>query len=95
MPLPGPEAVFPVEGTYSYHIRRLGLLENTYFLDVAAHRSDGCPFDYHHRMHKFSVRNTGKYSGVFEPEHHWDFSVSYAVAELAQSNKLKLQKAAL
>lgn len=59
-------------GTYRCQIKRLGLLENTYFLDVAAHRSDGFTYDYLHRLYKFSVRGSHKYHGVFNPEHRWE-----------------------
>jgi len=78
-------ASFPVEGVYRYKISRLGLLEGSYYLDVAAHRSDGVPFDYHHRVHKFSVRSAEKYSGVYTPEHSWEFDVQYPVAEIEKT----------
>ncbi len=64
-------------GTYKFHIDRVGLLENTYYLDVAAHKSDHTPYDYHHRMYKFSVRCTKPYHGVFNPKHSWSFDCSY------------------
>ncbi|HQH25989.1 MAG TPA: ABC transporter ATP-binding protein [Oligoflexia bacterium] len=78
-PLPDSAKItsYPVEGVYRYRIERLGLLENTYYIDVAAHKSDGLPFDYHHRMHKFAVRSPEKYSGVYKPEHEWSFAANY------------------
>lgn len=61
----------PVEGAYIYNIKRLGLVEDTYYLDVALHREDGFPFDYHHRLHKFSVRSQQRSTGAYVPEHTW------------------------
>lgn len=83
VPLPASEedGDYPLQGIYRYRIQRLGLLENSYYLDVAAHREDGFPFDYHHRLHKFSVRSKAKNTGVFNPEHVWEFDVDYPVAE--------------
>ena len=67
----------PINGktsnTYRYRIKRLGLLENTYFLDVAAHSQEGVPYDYHHLMHKFSIKCKEKLHGVYAPECEWLF----------------------
>ncbi len=68
-----------VRGSYRVTIERLGLLEHSYYLDVAAHNSEGVPFDYHHRMYKFSVRNPTRAHGVFEPVHQWNFTPEYVV----------------
>ena len=65
----------PHKGTYRFEIDRLGLVDDTYFLDVAAHKTDGTPYDYHHRRHKFSVRNQSTYHGVYNPRHSWSFEV--------------------
>ena len=66
-------------GTYSYTINRLGLVEGSYFLDVAAHRDDGLALDYHHLCYRFSVRTQNRAQGVYIPEHSWDFKPQYAV----------------
>ncbi|MCB0344194.1 MAG: ABC transporter ATP-binding protein [Bdellovibrionales bacterium] len=80
--VPLPDFSVPVQGgfkgTYRFHIERMGLLESTYYLDVAAHKSDHTPYDYHHRMYKFSIRCTVPFHGVFNPKHSWSFDVSYA-----------------
>lgn len=65
-------ATEPRKGKYRYKIKRLGLLEDSYYLDVAAHKKDGTPYDYHHRRYKFSVRGQEKFQGVYVPEHEWD-----------------------
>ena len=68
-------------GTCVFSIERLGLAEETYYLDVAAHRSDGLPYDYHHRLYQFSVRSTQKYHGVYIPKSKWEFRANYGHAK--------------
>lgn len=58
-------------GTLTFQISRLGLLEGTYTLDVAVHRTDGYPFDYHKAAVTFAVRSTHDGVGVFVPSHRW------------------------
>lgn len=83
VPLPSPEEVenLPVTGKYLYQIDRLGLVPGTYFVDVAAHRNDGCPYDYHHQLHKFSVRGENQGSGVYSPKTSWKVIPGYEVIE--------------
>lgn len=70
--LPQDAAEYPRQGVLRYRIARLGLVEGSYYLDVAAHSSDGYSYDYHHRMHKFSVRNKAKTVGVYTPKAEWE-----------------------
>jgi lipopolysaccharide transport system ATP-binding protein len=63
------------QGIVRYHIERLGLLEGKYFLDVAVHRKDGYPYDYHKNILSFAIRSEFKQVGVIEPKHHWEFGV--------------------
>jgi energy-coupling factor transporter ATP-binding protein EcfA2 len=58
-------------GTIECEISRLGLLDGAYTLDVAVHRVDGYPFDYHKSVLHFSVRNEAKEVGVLSPPHAW------------------------
>jgi ABC-type polysaccharide/polyol phosphate transport system ATPase subunit len=62
------------EGEVRFVIPELGLIEGTYFLDVAAHQRDGYPFDYHRALHQFRVQSRVKDLGVYRPEHRWEFS---------------------
>ena len=88
VPLPDPElAAFPLHGTYRYRISRLSLVEDSYFLDVAAHGSDGTPYDYHHLRFRFSVRTHLRQAGVYNPEHEWLFEPGYAVLEEKRQHK--------
>lgn len=73
-------AFTPVEGIYRFKIRRLDLTEGSYYVDVAAHRRDGLPYDYHHRSYKFSVRTETKPHGVYNPQHEWEIVADYAPA---------------
>ena len=53
---------------------RLDLVEGTYFVDVAAHQRDGYPFDYHRALHTFRVNSRIKDTGIYRPNHRWEFS---------------------
>jgi ABC-type polysaccharide/polyol phosphate transport system ATPase subunit len=66
------EKIKPQSGTYKVKFKRLGLVDGAYFIDVATHRKDGFPYDFHHRLHKFSVRGLRKCSGIYLAEISWD-----------------------
>jgi ABC-type polysaccharide/polyol phosphate transport system ATPase subunit len=58
-------------GRLRVEVERLGLVEGNYFLDVAVHKEDGTPYDYHHRSYRFGVRTSVKDIGIFRPPHRW------------------------
>ncbi len=60
-------------GVLSYEFSRIGLLDGSYSLDVAVHRDDGYPYDYHKGVLTFAVRWPHAQLGVYLPEHHWRF----------------------
>jgi lipopolysaccharide transport system ATP-binding protein len=60
-------------GTVRYHLKRLGLSDGSYTLDVAVHRKDGYPYDYHKGVCKFAVRCPQQHVGVYIPEYRWEF----------------------
>jgi hypothetical protein len=60
------EAVFSIES--------LDLVEGTYKLDVAVHKLDGYPYDYHRLLHTFRVKSRTKDVGIYRPKHTWTFS---------------------
>jgi ABC-type polysaccharide/polyol phosphate transport system ATPase subunit len=62
------EAVFAIES--------LELVEGTYKLDVAIHKADGYPYDYHRLLHTFRVKSRTKDVGIYRPKHAWRFSES-------------------
>jgi hypothetical protein len=51
----------------------LALVEGTYLLDVAAHRRDGTPYDYHRGLYSFRVKSRLKDVGIHRPKHTWQF----------------------
>jgi ABC-type polysaccharide/polyol phosphate transport system ATPase subunit len=55
-------------------IEKLSLINGTYYLDVAAHKIDGYPYDYHSNMYTFMISSLHKDVGIFRPEHSWSFS---------------------
>jgi hypothetical protein len=57
-----------------FEVSGLRLVEGTYLLDVAAHRKDGTPYDYHRGLYSFRVKSRVKDVGVYRPEHTWSFS---------------------
>ena len=81
---------YPLKGKLSYTIESLQMLEGSYHLDIAAHKPDGTPYDYHHELFKFSVRSKIPYQGVYVPEHSWEFKPEY---EVAKGNDLSVKRA--
>lgn len=53
------------------HIPRLSLLDGEYWLDIAAHREDGYPYDYWKKALKFSVRSSRAQVGKVFLETQW------------------------
>ena len=59
------------DGEVQFVIDRLDLVEGTYKLDVAVHRQNGAPYDYHRLLYTFRVKSPLKEAGVFRPPHRW------------------------
>jgi hypothetical protein len=57
-----------------FRVESLDLVEGTYKLDVAAHRVDGYPYDYHRQLYSFRVKSRTKDVGIYRPPHTWEFS---------------------
>ena len=64
------------EGEVTFAIDSLDLVEGTYKLDVAVHRRDGYPYDYHRLLYTFRVKSRSKEVGIYRPRHSWTFSPS-------------------
>jgi lipopolysaccharide transport system ATP-binding protein len=58
-------------GVIECAIDRLGILDGGYVLDVAVHRDDGYPFDYHKSALHISVRSDTRVVGVVTPQRRW------------------------
>jgi ABC-type polysaccharide/polyol phosphate transport system ATPase subunit len=61
-------------GTVTFAIDRLDLVEGTYKLDVAVHKKDGYPYDYHRLLYTFRVKSRVHDVGIYRPGHTWTFS---------------------
>jgi ABC-type polysaccharide/polyol phosphate transport system ATPase subunit len=61
-----------------FSIDSLDLVEGTYKLDVAIHKLDGYPYDYHRLLYTFRVKSRTKDVGIYRPRHQWRFSDSVA-----------------
>jgi ABC-type polysaccharide/polyol phosphate transport system ATPase subunit len=55
-------------------IEKLNLINGTYYLDVATHKKDGYPYDYHRNLYTFMISSLYKDVGVSRPDHSWSFS---------------------
>jgi ABC-type polysaccharide/polyol phosphate transport system ATPase subunit len=62
------------EGEVTFAIASLDLVEGTYKLDVAVHKRDGYPYDYHRLLYTFRVKSRSKEVGIYRPRHAWTFS---------------------
>jgi len=65
---------FKGRGKVVCRIERLNLVNGTYYLDVAVHKRDGYPFDYHRNLYSFLVSSLDRDVGIFRPDHNWEFS---------------------
>jgi len=62
------------EGKVICKIHDLNLINGTYYLDVAVHKRDGYPYDYHRNLYSFLVSSRHKDEGVSRLSHSWSFS---------------------
>ena len=65
---------FSGEGRVVCRIESLPLINGTYYLDLAAHKRDGYPYDYHRNMYSFLVSSMIRDEGVARLDHAWEFS---------------------
>ena len=68
-----------------FTVDSLDLVEGTYKLDVAIHKLDGYPYDYHRLLYTFRVKSRTKDVGIYRPRHEWRFSDSLAFERTDQS----------
>ena len=62
------------EADVTFAIDSLDLVEGTYKLDVAVHKRDGFPYDYHRLLYTFRVKSRTRDVGIYRPPHRWIFS---------------------
>jgi ABC-2 type transport system ATP-binding protein/lipopolysaccharide transport system ATP-binding protein len=61
-------------GKVKLRIPALNLINGTYFLNIAVHKKDGYPFDYHHFQYTFRVTSHFRDVGIARVPHTWEFS---------------------
>jgi ABC-type polysaccharide/polyol phosphate transport system ATPase subunit len=62
------------EAEATFAIDSLDLVEGTYKVDVAVHKRDGAPYDYHRLLYTFRVKSRVHDVGIYRPRHRWAFS---------------------
>ena len=62
------------EAGVTFDVEALDLVEGTYKLDVAVHKRDGYPYDYHRLLYTFRVKSRTHDVGIYRPRHRWSFS---------------------
>jgi len=70
------------DGEVVLTIDSLDLVEGTYKLDVAVHKRDGYPYDYHRLLYTFRVKSRTKEVGIYRPRHNWSFSPNIKLQKL-------------
>jgi ABC-type polysaccharide/polyol phosphate transport system ATPase subunit len=78
------------EAEVRFAIDEIQLTEGTYLLDVAAHKVDGTPYDYHRGLHSFRVKSRIKDQGLHRPRHRWSFAGGAELAAPAPRPELDL-----
>ena len=62
------------EGKVICRLEELNLVNGTYYLDIAIHKKDGYPYDYHQNLYSFLISSKHRDVGVLRPKHSWNFS---------------------
>jgi ABC-type polysaccharide/polyol phosphate transport system ATPase subunit len=62
------------DAAVTFKIDHLDLVEGTYRLDLAAHKADGYPYDYHRLLYTFRVKSRIRDVGIYRPDHRWEFA---------------------
>jgi len=78
------------EGEVRIDFRDLRLTEGTYLVDVAVHKRDGTPYDYHRGLYSFRIKSRLKDVGIYRPAHAWSFSGGVRIAHPEPRPELRL-----
>lgn len=62
------------KGKAVFRIDCLNFVNGIYYLDVAVHKRDGYPYDYHRNLYSFLITSKHKDDGIYRPKHSWEFS---------------------
>jgi ABC-type polysaccharide/polyol phosphate transport system ATPase subunit len=58
----------------TFEVDAMDLVEGTYKVDVAVHKRDGVPYDYHRLLYTFRIKSRTRDVGIYRPRHRWTFS---------------------
>lgn len=75
------------KGMIKVKVPALNLINGSYFLDVAVHKRDGYPFDYHHFQYTFRVTSTEKDVGIARIPHTWEFTENIRLEKITAPEK--------
>jgi ABC-type polysaccharide/polyol phosphate transport system ATPase subunit len=73
------------EGEVRLAIASLKLVEGTYKVDLAVHKKDGYPYDYHRLLYTFRVKSRTRDVGIYRPDHRWNFTPNIRFAPAPRS----------
>ena len=73
---------FSGDGEVTFVIESLCLVAGTYKVDVAVHRRDGVPYDYHRSLYTIRVTSRLNETGIARPPHRWTFSSGIRISGL-------------
>ena len=73
---------FSGDGEVEFIIESLCLVAGTYKVDVAVHRRDGVPYDYHRSLYTIRVTSRLNETGIVRPPHRWTFSSGIRISGL-------------
>ena len=68
-------------GIVTFSIDKLDLVEGTYRLDLAVHKADGYPYDYHRLLYTFRVKSRIRDVGIYRPDHSWSFDGGIKISD--------------
>jgi ABC-type polysaccharide/polyol phosphate transport system ATPase subunit len=78
------------EGEVRLVLDDLRLVEGTYLIDVAAHRRDGTPYDYHRGLYSIQIKSVVKDLGLYRPAHRWTFGGGVTIDAPPPRSELQL-----
>ena len=73
---------FSGDAEVGFGIDSLCLVAGTYTVDVAVHRRNGVPYDYHRSLYTIRVTSRVNETGIVRPPHRWTFSSGIRISGL-------------
>jgi hypothetical protein len=73
---------FTGEAEVGFVIDSLCLVAGAYKIDVALHKRNGAPYDYHRLLYTIRVTSKVNETGVVRPPHRWTFSSGIRISGL-------------